>query len=133
MAKARPDGASTEASVLAANPHVAGILAAHEAKKKQNKVRYEFNPVGMDAFDPQPFHPAPGANVVQSNKSGIGKPPGATGKHYKYVEGADSGEFHGMVLKNSLQRVTKDKPVANPHPEASAMVNGLFNDRRAQK
>ena len=66
---------------------------------------YEYHPVGLDAYDPKPFHPTPGTRVRLSNQSGVGQAKGA----FRYVEHADTGEFHGMVLKNSLKRVTKKK------------------------
>lgn len=89
--------------------------------------RYAFNPVGMDAWEPKGSHPAPGTHVVLSNQSGVGQAKGP----FRYVENADTGEFHGLVLKSSLIPVTKNNP-GKPDPAEAARAAGLINDRRAQ-
>ena len=93
-----------------------------------NKVRYAYNPVGMDAFDPKPSHPTPGTHVVLSDQSGVGRRAGP----FRYVEHADTGEFHGMVLKSSLIPVTKKNP-GNPAPVETARAAALINDRRGNR
>jgi hypothetical protein len=92
------------------------------------KRRYAFNPVGMDAWDPKPSHPAPGTHVVLSDQSGVGTRAG----DFRYVEHADTGEFHGMVLKSSLTPVTKKNP-GSPDPAEAARAAGLVNDRRGSR
>lgn len=90
-----------------------------------NKRRYAYNPVGMDAWDPKAHHPSPGTHVVLSEQSGVGTRAG----HFRYVENAETGEFHGMVLKSSLVPVTKKNP-GKPDPIESARASALINDRR---
>lgn len=90
--------------------------------------RYSYQPVGMDAMDPKQFHPTPGAEVVFSDQSGTGSH--RNGK-YRYVEGADNGEFHGMVLASSLVPVTKRNPAGSPTAIETARASALINDRRA--
>jgi hypothetical protein len=80
----------------------------------------------MDAWDPKPHHPAPGTRVVYSDQSGVGRGKGP----FRYVENADTGEFHGMVNRASLSRVTKSRPVVEQDPNTKARVNSVFNDRR---
>jgi hypothetical protein len=90
-----------------------------------SKPTYEFNPTGMDAYDPKPHHPKPGAHVVLSNQSGVGRVKGSQ----RYVEDATSGQFHGMVNTSSLSRVTKKRPVIESDPQTKARVNSVFHDR----
>jgi hypothetical protein len=92
-----------------------------------NKRRYAFNPVGMDAMDPKPFHPAPGTPVVYSNQGGVG---GHRAGNFRYIENAEDGTFHGMVLKSSLTPITKKNP-GKPDPAEAARAASLINDRRA--
>lgn len=91
-----------------------------------NKRRYAYNPVGMDAYDVKPQHPTPGAHVVLSDQSGVGRGKGP----FRYIEHADTGEFHGMVLKSSLVPVTKKNP-GRPDPLEAARAASLINDRRS--
>jgi len=91
-----------------------------------NKRRYAYTPVGMDAWDLRPHHPEPGTHVVLSDQSGVGR--GAGG--HRYIENADTGEFHGMVLKSSLTPVTKKNP-GKPDPAEAARAASLINDRRS--
>jgi hypothetical protein len=91
-----------------------------------SKRKYAFQPVGMDAWDPKPFHPPAGTHVVLSSQSGVGRGTG----HFRYVENAETGEFHGMVLKSSLVPVTKKNP-GNPDPLEAARAASLINDRRS--
>jgi hypothetical protein len=90
-----------------------------------NKRRYAYQPVGMDAFDPKPFHPTPGTHVVLSDQSGVGRKAGP----FRYVENADTGEFHGMVLKSSLVPVTRKNP-GSAEPVETARAAALIRDRR---
>lgn len=93
-----------------------------------NKRRYAYNPVGMDAFDRKPNHPQPGTHVFLSDQSGVGRKAGP----FRYVENADTGEFHGMVLKSSLVPVTKKNP-GRPDPVEAARAAALINDRRGNR
>lgn len=93
-----------------------------------NKRLYAFQPVGMDAFDRKKHHPDPGTPVVLSDQSGVGRGKGP----YRYIENADTGEFHGMALKSSLIPITKNNP-GNPAPLETARAAALINDRRAPK
>jgi hypothetical protein len=90
-----------------------------------NKRRYAFHPVGMDAMDPRPSHPTAGTHVVLSDQSGVGTRAGG----HRYVENAETGEFHGMVLKSSLVPVTKKNP-GKPDPLEAARAAALVHDRR---
>ena len=90
------------------------------------KRRYAFQPVGMDAWDPKPSHPTAGTHVVFSNQGGMKSHRAGA---FRYVEGADSGQFHGMVLKSSLVPVTKKNP-GDPTPIETARAASLINDRR---
>lgn len=97
-----------------------------------NKRRYAYNPVGMDAYDVKSWHPTPGDSVVFSNQGGgVTGHRGRGGLHnYRYVEGADSGQFHGMVLKSSLVPMTKKNPQGKADPLENARAASLINDRR---
>jgi len=90
------------------------------------KRRYAYNPVGMDAYDRKANHPEPGAHVVLSDQSGVGRVSGP----FRYVEHAETGEFHGMVLKSSLVPVTKKNP-GKADPAEAARAASLINDRRS--
>lgn len=71
---------------------------------------YTYQPVGMDKFDPKPYAPAPGAPVRKSSQHGVkGGAAMASRNGFAYVEHAETGKFHGMVLKNSLQPKKKGK------------------------
>lgn len=69
---------------------------------------YLFEPVGLDVFDPKPYQPEPGARVVLTQPHGCPKN-GTMG--FVFVNGAESGCFHGLVLKASL-RATSETVVA---------------------
>lgn len=60
-----------------------------------------FVPVGMDVWDPKPWHPRRGTRVRVVQPRGC--PRNGTMGHV-YVADADSGKFLGLVLVNSLQR-----------------------------
>lgn len=79
-------------------------MAAQFHDRRSGQV-FEYQPVGMDAYDPKDFHPKPGDAVRYSNKSGVGQAKGP----YRYVENAETGEFHGMVLRSSLKPKKKGK------------------------
>ena len=93
-----------------------------------NKRRYAFNPVGMDAFDRKASHPEPGAPVVFSNQGRVSHRAGS----YRHVEGAESGVYHGTVLKTSLVPLTKKNPNGKPDALEAARAASLINDRRLQ-
>lgn len=65
---------------------------------------YEFHPVGLDAWEKRPHHPVPGTRVRKTQPHGC--PKNGTMEHC-YIEGADTGEFLGLVLVNSLVKVSK--------------------------
>jgi hypothetical protein len=75
------------------------MAAIFNDRRKPGGQVFEFQPQGMDSYDPKPYHPAAGTPVRLSNKSGVGQLKGP----YRYVEHATTGEFHGMVLKSSLR------------------------------
>lgn len=89
------------------------------------KQTYAFHPVGMDAMDPKPNHPPAGTHVVLSDQSGVGRGSGP----FRYVENANDGTFHGLVLTNSLVKVTKKNP-GKPDPAEAARAASLIHDRR---
>lgn len=74
---------------MAKNPHA-------------NGTEHTFQPVGMDVWDRRPHQPQPGQRVRVVQPRGV--PRNGTMGHV-YVEDADTGAFHGLVLKNSLQPV----------------------------
>lgn len=88
-----PDGADEMAPEGEIGPFDA---ARHTAKKV-----YVFQPIGMDLFDRRPHQPKPGTRVVLT-QPGLGAPRNGTMGHV-YVEDAETGQFYGLVLKNSLQ------------------------------
>lgn len=72
------------------------------------KVRvFVFEPVGLDRFDPKSNHPKPGARVVKTQPAGCPRN-GTMGMCF--VNDAETGEFRGLVLLNSLT-ATKDTVV----------------------
>lgn len=68
------------------------------------KTRFVFQPVGLDLFDPKAHSPKPGTVVVKVQPAGCPRN-GTMG--FTYVEDADTGEFYGLVLLNSLTREGK--------------------------
>jgi hypothetical protein len=64
---------------------------------------YEFDPVGVDLFSPHRGTPEKGALVVKTKISGA--PKNGTMGHV-FVADAVTGKFIGLVLANSLKRVT---------------------------
>lgn len=62
---------------------------------------YVFSPVGCDIWDRRANQPEPGTEVVKTKVTGC--PPNGTMGHC-YVKDAESGQFYGLVLVNSLQR-----------------------------
>lgn len=62
---------------------------------------YRFEPVGFDLFDPKPHQPKPGSLVKKVQPHGCPRN-GTMG--FTYVQGL-TGEFHGLVLLNSLTKV----------------------------
>lgn len=66
-----------------------------------SKQTYRFQPVGFDLFDPKPHQPKPGALVRKVQP--VGCPRNGT-MGFTYVQGL-TGEFHGLVLLNSLVKV----------------------------
>ncbi|MGV8972210.1 MAG: hypothetical protein ACOH10_07795 [Rhodoglobus sp.] len=72
--------------------------------KRPVKARFVFEPVGFDRFDPRPNQPKAGTLVVKVQPFGCPKN-GTMG--FTYVEDAETGEFYGLVLLNSLTRKGK--------------------------
>jgi hypothetical protein len=98
-----------------------------------NKRRYAWRPVGIDERMPHSMHPSQGAQVVLSDQApDWGLPKGnRKARHIRYVEDADTGKFHGAVLKSSLIPVTKRNPTGDPYEADSARAASLINDRRS--
>lgn len=74
--------------------------------------RFIYDPTGWDMFQEKRGSLKPGDEVVLSNQSGVGQLKGP----FRYVEGAESGEFHGMVNRSSLKPAGRKK---KPPPEES--------------
>lgn len=75
--------------------------AAKRAERRRKAPKFVFQPVGLDVFDRKPHQPQPGTVVVKTQPPGT--PPNGTMGHC-FVEDAETGEFYGLVLVNSLQR-----------------------------
>lgn len=71
---------------------------------RDGKSVFRFEPVGLDLWDRRPHQPPKGALVVKV-QPGMGAPRNGTMGHV-YVENAVTGEFHGLVLKNSLKKLS---------------------------
>lgn len=65
------------------------------------KTVFVFDPVGFDAFAPHALTPPAGTRVVKCQP--FGTPKNGTMGHC-YVQDADTGDFYGLVLLNSLTR-----------------------------
>lgn len=61
---------------------------------------FVFEPVGMDVFDRRAHQPEPGTRVVKTQPFGCPKN-GTMGM--TYVQDAETGQFYGLVLLNSLR------------------------------
>jgi hypothetical protein len=61
---------------------------------------YTFEPVGWDVFDRRKYQPEPGTKVVKTQP--YGTPKNGTMGH-TFVADAETGEFYGLVLTNSLK------------------------------
>jgi hypothetical protein len=66
--------------------------------------RYLFDPAGMDRWDQRASHPPTGTLVVKTQPHGC--PPNGTMGHCFIADAEDPGRFYGLVLENSLQRVS---------------------------
>jgi len=64
---------------------------------------YIFEPVGLDVFDRRSNQPERGTRVVKVQPPGC--PRNGTMGHC-FAADADTGAFYGLVLLNSLKRVT---------------------------
>ena len=64
--------------------------------------RFRFDPVGLDSYSRQCATLKAGTVVVKTQP--IGCPRNGTMGHC-YVEDAETGEFYGLVLENSLGRI----------------------------
>jgi len=73
---------------------------ARGAVSNRSRVVYSYQPVGMDIFDVRPNQPARGTLVVKTQPYGC--PPNGTMGHC-YIADAETEEFYGLVLENSLQ------------------------------
>jgi hypothetical protein len=63
---------------------------------------FRFDPVGFDLFDPHQFTPEAGTLVVKTQP--VGCPRNGT-MGFTYVKDAETGQFYGLVLLNSLTPV----------------------------
>jgi hypothetical protein len=75
---------------------IAGLMYAGGMAKTTT---YIFTPVGMDRFSPHAGTPAAGTRVVKTQPAGC--PRNGTMGHC-YVADAETGDFYGLVLVNSL-------------------------------
>jgi hypothetical protein len=87
---------------------------------------FTFEPVGLDRFDPKPHHPEPGTRVVLTQPYGAPKN-GTMG--FVYVQDAESGDFYGLVLKNSLKAtgdmaIVRDKAAEARDARSAALYSG---------
>jgi hypothetical protein len=62
---------------------------------------FVFEPVGFDLFSPTKLAPPKGTKVVKTQPHGC--PKNGTMGH-TYIEDAETGEFYGLVLINSLTK-----------------------------
>ena len=69
--------------------------------KTKRKQVYIFEPVGLDIFDGRANQPRAGTRVVKTQP--YGTPRNGTMGHV-FVADADTGEFYGLVLANSLKQ-----------------------------
>lgn len=67
------------------------------------KAVYIFEPVGWDVFDRRANQPDRGTRVRKTQPAGT--PRNGTMGHC-FVEDAETGEFYGLVLVNSLRKET---------------------------
>jgi hypothetical protein len=81
---------------------------------KKGKV-FIYEPVGLDVFDKKMHAPALGARVVKTQPYGCPRN-GTMGMCY--VQGAESGEFHGLVLLASLRATNETAVVRDLAAEA---------------
>lgn len=65
------------------------------------KAVFTFEPVGMDLFRPTKLAPPAGTLVRKTQPAGC--PKNGTMGH-TYIEDAETGEFYGLVLLNSLTK-----------------------------
>lgn len=72
-----------------------------------NGTVHTFQPTGMDLWDRRLHQPQPGQRVRVIQPRGV--PRNGTMGHV-YVEDAETGHFHGLVLKASLNPVKGEKP-----------------------
>ena len=62
---------------------------------------FVYDPVGLDLFDRRANQPEPGTRVRKTQP--YGTPRNGTMGHV-FIEDADTGEFYGLVLANSLRK-----------------------------
>jgi len=77
--------------------------------KRRTQTVYRFDAVGFDRFDPSPLCPPDGTLVVKVQP--FGTPRNGTMGHC-FIADAETGEFLGLVLLNSLTRVGKQAVTA---------------------
>lgn len=70
------------------------------AKRVRAGVTYRYQPVGMDVYRPA-SHAEPGQLVTVFNVFGA---PRANTMGHCHIKDADTGEFLGLVLTNSLEK-----------------------------
>lgn len=76
---------------------------------------YIFDPVGLDRFDPKPQQPEAGTRVVKTQPYGAPRN-GTMG--FTYVQDAETGQFYGLVLLNSLTATKETADVRDLAAEA---------------
>jgi len=69
------------------------------ARQRSMGQTFTYQPVGTDLWDPSKYAPKPGDPVRVTSGPGVGR----VKKPFAYVEHAETGEFHGMVNRASLQ------------------------------
>jgi hypothetical protein len=69
------------------------------ANPHANGTTHVFTPAGLDVWDARPHQPKPGQKVRIVQPRSV--PRNGTMGHV-YVEDAETGNFHGLVLKSSL-------------------------------
>jgi hypothetical protein len=94
-----------------------GHEAVPKSASKEAKRVYRYEPVGLDQWDPKPHQPAPGTLVVKTS-GGPGTPKNGT-MGFTYVEDAETGQFYGLVLLNSLQPTSNVESMRKGAPFAN--------------
>lgn len=89
---------------------------------------YTFDPVGWDVFDRKANTPEKGTRVVKTQPPGV--PKNGTMGHV-FVADAETGEFYGLVHKNSLKAtgdtvVPRDRAAEAREARSAALSRGRW-------